>query len=101
MILYNVTVSVDLEIEDDWVKWMKEIHIPEMMKTGCFNENKFLKLLNERPDVEGSTFAVQFFAKSSALIDEYLDKHATDLRQRHIDRFGNKTAAFRTLLEEI
>ena len=90
MILYNVTVSVDLEIEDDWVKWMKEIHIPEMMKTGCFNENKLLKLLNERPDVEGTTFAVQFFAKNPSMIDEYLEKHAPNLRQRHMDRFGDK-----------
>ena len=36
MIVYNVTVNIDKNIVDDWLTWMKEIHIPEVMKTGFF-----------------------------------------------------------------
>ncbi|MEN9415922.1 MAG: hypothetical protein RLZ62_2226, partial [Bacteroidota bacterium] len=28
MILYNVTITLDLAIHDDWAKWMQEQHIP-------------------------------------------------------------------------
>ena len=37
MIIYNITVSIiDQNIHQNWLKWMKEIHIPEVMDTGFF-----------------------------------------------------------------
>ena len=33
MIIYNVTVGVDKSIEADWLAWMKEVHIPDVIKT--------------------------------------------------------------------
>ena len=29
MILYNVTVNIDKDVEQDWINWMKNTHIPE------------------------------------------------------------------------
>ena len=40
MIIYNVTVNVEAEIHNDWISWMKEVHIPDVMNTGYFLENK-------------------------------------------------------------
>ena len=99
MILYNVTVSVEENVETEWLEWMREVHIPEMLKTGCFKEHKILKLLSEQPIEEGVTYAIQYFAEDSNMIDQYLNYHAPILRKAHSDRFGNTTAAFRTLLE--
>ncbi|MFN7266562.1 MAG: DUF4286 family protein, partial [Bacteroidota bacterium] len=31
MILYNVTLTIDMAIHDDWVRWMKDQHIPDVM----------------------------------------------------------------------
>ena len=45
MIIYNVTVSIDQSIHEDWLQWMKEIHIPEVMETGFFLENKVCRLM--------------------------------------------------------
>ena len=55
MILYNVTVNVEDGIHHDWLTWMKETHIPDVMNTGMFIENKMLKLLSQLPDEEGTT----------------------------------------------
>lgn len=101
MILYNVTVTVDPQIEDEWVQWMKEEHIPDVMKTGCFLENKFLRLKTERPDVDGITYAIQYFASDEQQIGVYLDSHAPSLQKAHAEKYGNQSAAFRTLLEEV
>jgi len=30
MILYNVTVSIDPEIAEEWLTWMREVHIPDV-----------------------------------------------------------------------
>ncbi len=37
MILYNVTVALDPAIETEWLAWMQQEHIPEVMATGCFD----------------------------------------------------------------
>ena len=36
MLLYNVTITVDLDVHDDWVQWMRDTHIPDVMSTGMF-----------------------------------------------------------------
>ena len=33
-ILYNVTVSIDKDVEKEWLEWMKKVHIPDVMRTG-------------------------------------------------------------------
>lgn len=101
MILYNVTISLDPNVEHVWIAWMKDVHIPDMIATGCFVSHRFLKLLNDRQDVEGPTYAIQYFAENKSDIDRYLDEFAPRLRQAANDRFPNQFAAFRTLLEEI
>ena len=54
MILYNVTVKVDPEVEDEWVNWMKEVHIPDVLKSGLFERHHFLKF----PDENGNTYSI-------------------------------------------
>lgn len=101
MILYNVTVSVDRDIEHEWVIWMKTEHIPEVMATGYFTTHRMLRLLNDSPDVTGVSYAVQYEASDIGQLEAYLTHHATPLREKHVLRFGAKTIAFRSVLEEV
>ncbi|MEQ8470733.1 MAG: DUF4286 family protein [Marinoscillum sp.] len=101
MILYNITVNVEEGVQNDWLTWMRNTHIPEVMKTGCFEDYKLLKLLNDDPEAVGTTYAIQYFATSMAVLNAYLNEHAPLLRQKHIDRYQNKCVSFRTFLEEI
>ncbi|EMR01774.1 DUF4286 family protein [Cesiribacter andamanensis] len=99
MILYNVTVSIDPGIEKDWLRWMREIHIPDVMATRLFVDHKIFRLINE---VEGGrTYAIQYFALDINDIDAYLRDHAPRLRQMVTDRYGEKALSFRTLMEQV
>ncbi|MEN9497371.1 MAG: hypothetical protein RL750_270, partial [Bacteroidota bacterium] len=51
-LLYNVTVKVNHAIHADWLRWMQEEHMPEVVSTGCFNGCRLLHLL-ESDDEEG------------------------------------------------
>ena len=31
MIVYSVTVNIENEVHDDWLSWMKNKHIPDVM----------------------------------------------------------------------
>ncbi len=101
MIVYNVTVNVDSEIEEIWIRWMKQEHIPKMLETTRFYDAKILKLLNDQPDATGTTYAVQYFSNNIGQVEAYLNNEAEELRNHTHQKFGDKIAAFRTVLEEV
>lgn len=100
MILYNVTVSIDENIESEWLDWMKNDHIPKVMDTGMFVERKIFRLLSH--EQEGAiTYAIQYFADSINHIQEYQARFAEKLQEEHTLKFKDKFVAFRTMLEHI
>lgn len=54
MFIYNITIKVDNHILQQWLKWQKEEHMPEIMATNLFTENKFFKLLDQEDLVDRS-----------------------------------------------
>ena len=100
MFIYNVTTKLDHTIQQAWLQWIKEEHIPDIISTGCFTHATVLQLL-ENDDSEGPTFAVQYFAESKALYNNYMEKHAAIMRQKAFDKWGNQFIAFRSLMQVI
>ena len=96
MFIYNVTVTLEESIHTEWLKWMKESHIPDVMKTGFFTENKICKLITEEAEV---TYAVQYTFRKMEDLQAYRKQHAPRLQKEHTERFKDKFAAFRTILE--
>ncbi len=98
MVIYNVTVKVDWDISTDWAVWMKEIHMPEVMSTGCFSRYQFVRLL-QVDEAEGPTYAAQYYADSIGKYDDYIHRFAPGFRKKTIDKWGDKFIAFRSLME--
>jgi hypothetical protein len=100
MFIYNVTVKVDHSIANEWLRWIKDEHIPEMIGTGCFMEARILKIL-ETDESDGLTFAIQYLADSKALYNRYIKNHAEDMRKKGTEKWGEKTIAFRSVMEVV
>ena len=98
MLIYNVTIKVDESIADAWLQWLQQEHIPEVMATRCFSSFKLVRLL-EIDDSEGPTYAIQYHADSKADYNRYIEMHASLLRQKSIDKWGNAFIAFRSLMQ--
>ena len=99
MIIYNVTVSVEESIKEDWLIWMQDVHIPEVMATSVFLKSQINRVI-----VQGdsdNTFAIAYTCASMKDLHQYQIKFATELQQKHVARYGNKAVAFRTLMEVI
>lgn len=99
MIIYNVTINVQEDIHDEWVKWMKEEHIPAMLNTRKFTKALMTKVLVKEP-MGGVTYSVQYTAENKKMLDRYYAEDAEDLRSRS-SVFEGKFVAFRTELEVI
>ena len=98
MILYNVTIKVHNNIHNEWLQWLKEEHVIDIMQTKCFADFKILRLL-EVDETEGPTYAVQYFAESKALYNLYIEKFATEMRNRSFAKWGDKFIAFRSVMQ--
>lgn len=98
MFIYNVTVTLEDSIHDEWLKWMKETHVPDVMRTGLFVENKICKILSEELE---TTYAIQYTFHNMDDMNRYQQEHAPRLQKEHAEKFKDKFAAFRTILEII
>ncbi|MDA7804073.1 DUF4286 family protein [Crocinitomix sp.] len=96
-VIYNVTVSVDIDKSEEWLEWMQESHIPDVMRTGQFIEAKISKVLGHEEG--GKTFAIQYLCIDMDAYENYQANFAAILQEDHTKRFGKNTAAFRTLLQ--
>lgn len=100
MVLYNVTVRVEQAVEAEWLAYMKEQHIPDVLKTGFFEGYYMAKILAET-DPGAVAYAIQYRCKSQTELARYEKECAPALREDFIGRFGEKALSFRTLLEVI
>ncbi|WP_299760247.1 DUF4286 family protein [uncultured Pontibacter sp.] len=100
MILYNETISIDNVVADEWLQWMKEVHIPAVMGTGFFLGNQISRLLHEVAN-DGTTYAVQYTCHSMNDLEEYQRDHAPKLDTRHHERYQGKYVIFRSMLEVV
>ena len=97
MFIYNVTVNIADEVHTEWLRWMREIHIPDIMKTGCFIDSGILKVLYVED--EGHTYSIQYKFLEMADIEKYQKEFAPALQEEHSRKFKDKYTAFRTLLQ--
>ncbi|MCE3294637.1 MAG: hypothetical protein K0R65_351 [Crocinitomicaceae bacterium] len=99
MILYNVTLSIDPDIHEDWLRWMRGEHIPEVLATNCFTEARLSRVNGEEEG--GMTFSVMYFSPSEEKYEEYKSKFAPGLQRKHTEKYAGHFAAFRTVLTVI
>ena len=100
MIIYNVTIKVDAAIQDEWLTWLKEDHVPLVLSTGCFTTATISRLL-EVDDEEGPTYSIQYRAESKALYNQFIENYANKMRQKSFDKWGNRFIAFRSVMQVV
>jgi hypothetical protein len=100
MIIYNVTINIHESAHDQWLSWMQQKHIPEILATGKFSSARLVKVLIEE-EMGGTTYSAQFTTENKETLQKYYDEDAPAFRQESATLFGDKMLAFRTELELI
>ena len=99
MILYNVTINIDDSVHEEWLEWMKNVHIPDVLATELFIENKIFKILTEEGNE--NTYSIQYFLRSMEDYEKYKNEYAKKLQDEHTNKYKDKFVAFRTLMEMV
>ena len=100
MYIYNVTINIEESLHDQWLVWMKEKHIPDMLATGKFTRAMMCKVLVDE-EMGGVTYSVQYTIKDKETLEQYYKEDADRMRQDGAKRFADNFVVFRTELEII
>lgn len=97
MIIYSVTVEVDAGIGLEWLAWMRETHIPEVLATGCFSGCQIAERHEPTSPAGSVTYVLDYSSPSPAELARYRERFAPALQQAHTARYGTRARANRTV----
>lgn len=95
-IIYEVNVTFQSDIEDDYRAWLSK-HIAEILALPGFLDARSFDV---QQDAAMTTIAicVQYRMESQAALDDYLQLHAPRLRADGVAKFGDRFTASRRVL---
>jgi hypothetical protein len=97
MLIYNVTTNVEESVHDEWVEWMKNIHIPAMIQTGKF-KSATMSRVDVVESMGGITYSVQYKIQNKKILEDYLENDFEEMKKQ-TKLFEGKFVSFRTELE--
>jgi hypothetical protein len=96
MIIYNVTTIIENSIQAEYLNFMHNEHMPEVMATGKFTDCN-LYLLTE-PENEGITYCAQYITDDINKLVDYRKNDSPRLQLHFQEKFNGKYVAFRSVL---
>lgn len=101
MIIYSVTVAIDRDVEDAWLAWMRDTHIPDVLATGFFRAAEIRRQIDATSDAKRATYVIEYACDSLERYEFYRATKASALQQDHGKRYAGKFEASRQLFERI
>jgi Domain of unknown function (DUF4286) len=79
-VIYEINALAEAGLVEAFEKYMRERHIPDLMKTGYFHAAYLTRTLENR-------YRIQYHARDENVLREYLNKEAERLRADFIAHF--------------
>ena len=79
-VIYEITALVCAELIEEYEKYMRERHIPDLLETGCFRGASFSRS-------SGNRYRVRYEALNQKALDNYLGNEAERLRADFLAHF--------------
>jgi hypothetical protein len=100
MYIYNVTLKIQPAIKEEWLSFMLNEHIPEIMDTQLFSDYRVCQLLDPKEE-DGITYVVQYYFNVLENYTTYEQSFAPAIRKKHAEKFKDRFVAFRTVMEVV
>lgn len=101
MIIYIITTTVKNELEQEWLQWVREKRIPEILNTGYFKSFQMYKV-KLPTNLEGEvTYVVQYECESIENYTAYAEKDSKRLQAEYPPKLIGKVTTARTVMESL
>ncbi len=101
MILYSITINIEKTVHEQWMTWIRTYHLPTIMQTGLFVENKMLKILTEEENNTGITYSFQYYLKNLDDLKNYQTNFEPVIEAELFKKYSNQFVQFKTILEVV
>lgn len=96
-VLYSVTVHLDGSCADEWLSWMRSVHVPAVLRAGGFLGCAITREIAQNPQDGRVTFVLDYRAPSLEALNRYRTRHAAALQKAHADRYAGRFEATRSV----
>jgi|SRR5919112_4169262 hypothetical protein len=93
-LVYEVTAVVELELVEEWERYMRDRHIPDVLATGCFTGASLAR-------ASGGRYLMRYHLATRADLERYLAQAAPPLRAEFTARFPGGVALTRETWEVV
>ena len=100
MFIYSVTIHIHKDNEGEWIEFMKQKHIADVLNTGYFTKAIMRKIIHNDNENHVS-YNTEYFTETIEKYDSYVQLAAPVLQKDVLDKFGGKFTAERKFYEEI
>ena len=103
MIVYVVYINIEKGCEEEWLSWMKNTHIPEIMNLKIFLKNEIFRIFHScvKSPENYNSYCIKYYAKSLKEYHLYQKKYAKKIQEKHSNKYKNQFNATRQILELI
>jgi len=101
MIIYVVNTTFKKEIRNEWLNWMKEVHIPDMLQTGYFTGAQIFSVILPARSGDEVSYTVQYTSDTYEKFMSYKVKEAKRMGKKVEEKFGASVVLERSLLESV
>lgn len=100
MLIFNTTYKVTTDFTEKWLNWIRNDHVPFMLKPGVFSNPQIAKVVGSE-DEEGVSYSVQFHIADMNTLIAWHNDYALIFQNSCAKEFGTSVNFFSTVLEVV
>lgn len=100
MIIYSVTTEVPAALAQQWTEWMKRVHIPQILQTGCFLSARLMREIADSGSAD-MKYRADYLCPDETVLQRYFSSYAPALRDDFKRNFPEITKVQRTILQQV
>jgi hypothetical protein len=96
--LYMVWIDIDPAVEDEWNRWQRETHVPEVAEKGNFlSARRFVVTEGNAP----GKYVNVYEAKDEETFKKYIEGPGKALREDYAKHYGKASKLTRIVVQEL
>ena len=100
MFIFNTTYLVSDKAHGEWLKWVREQHIPFMLGSSYFTNPQVARIITSDKQ-DGTSFSVQFHVQDMQTLKLWNKEYSSLFQENCSQQFGTEVIFFTTVLELI
>ncbi len=101
MIIYNTTYHAGINVEKQFIEWLKTEYIPKAVAGGELSLPQLTCIMSDNRETEGKSFALQFHAPSVDVLEIWYRRTGAALLAEMRKIFNEEVVGFSTLMEKL